>query len=76
MGCQCWLLLGGSNLMIYHRSIRFSRPGEGTNSWTGGMMGPTPLDLLRNLSCSLRGKHSVLSFIILQKYQEMNKTSE
>ena len=28
--------LGGSNLMIYHRSIHFSRPGEGTNSWTGG----------------------------------------
>ena len=35
------LVVGGSNLMIYHRSIHFSRPGEGTNSWTGGMMSQT-----------------------------------
>ena len=34
MGCQCWLLLGGSNLMIYPQSIHSSRLGEGTNSWT------------------------------------------
>ena len=68
MGSGHWgWMVGGSNLMIYHRSIHFSRPGEGTNSWTGGMMSQTE-------PCFLRGQHFfVLSFIIHQKYQEMTK---
>ena len=67
MGSGHWgWMVGGSNLMIYHRSIHFSRPGEGTNSWTGGMMSQTEPDLLRNLSCFFYAANTpcyLLSFI-------------